>query len=116
MLLITSLTCLLPDSINHRKPTLHEYNQAEHEKLEAQSIELVTLKTMEKTNDELMDEKTELTEITTVQMEQTPEEKKENTPTTPIVKPVQDIEMVPIESEKCPLEETQSPKEWFDQE
>ena len=111
MMLVTLITCLLPDSINHRKPTLHEYIRAEHEKLEAQSIELVALKTMEKTNDELMDEKAE---IITVQIEQTRGEKKEekeNTPTTPIVKPVQEIEMVSIETEKRPLEDSQSPKE-----
>ena len=116
MMLVTSITCFLPDSINHRKPTLREYIRTEHEKLETQSIELVTLKTMEKTNDELMDEKTE---ITAVQVEQTPrgeekekeEKEKENTPTTPVVKPVQDIEMVAIKSEERPLEECQSQKE-----
>lgn len=105
MFLVTSITCFLPDSINHRKPTLQEYIRIEHEKLEAQTIELVTLKTMEKMNDELAEEKTE---INAVQMPVTPTDNKENgdedQPTTPIVKPVQEIEMVTIEADQTPSE------------
>ena len=40
----TSLTALLPESVNHRKPTLREYANEQHRLLEAQSIEMVQLK------------------------------------------------------------------------
>ena len=51
MISVTSLTFLLPDSINSRKPTLREFAQTQHEQLEAESIELVTLKTLEHSNE-----------------------------------------------------------------
>ena len=47
MALITSITFLLPDSINFRKPTLKEFANKEHERMEMSSIELVQMKTME---------------------------------------------------------------------
>lgn len=40
----TTLTALLPDSVNRRKPTLREYANEQHKLLEAQSIEMVQLK------------------------------------------------------------------------
>lgn len=51
MLATTSITFLLPDSINFRKPTLKEFANKEHERLEKCSIELVEMKTMESEND-----------------------------------------------------------------
>ena len=50
-LIVTSLTFVLPDSINSRKPTLREFAQAQHDLLEAESVELVTLKTLEQSNE-----------------------------------------------------------------
>lgn len=47
MTFITSITFLLPDSINVRKPTLKEFANKEHERMEMSSIELVQMKTME---------------------------------------------------------------------
>ncbi|KNB45334.1 protein zinc induced facilitator-like protein [Blastocystis sp. subtype 4] len=60
MIICTCLTCVLPESINHRKTTLREYVQLEHDRLEAQSIELVNLKAKEQSNDS-MEEKVEVT-------------------------------------------------------
>lgn len=51
MVIVTSLTFILPDSINRRKPTLREFAQAQHDQLEAESVELVTLKTLEHSNE-----------------------------------------------------------------
>lgn len=51
MIVVTSLTFLLPDSINARKPTLREFAQMQHEQLEAESVELVILKTLEHSNE-----------------------------------------------------------------
>ena len=47
MAINTSLTALLPDEINSRKPTLREYANEQHKLLEAQSIEMVQLKNEE---------------------------------------------------------------------
>ena len=52
MLVCTAMTLILPDSINYRKTTLHEYALAEHAKLEQSSIELVEMKVMEETKEE----------------------------------------------------------------
>lgn len=68
MIICTCLTCVLPESINHRKTTLREYVQLEHDRLEAQSIELVNLKAKEQSNDS-MEEKVE---VTTEQASQSP--------------------------------------------
>ena len=51
MALTTSITFLLPDSINFRKPTLKEFANKEHERMEMSSIELVQMKTMESETD-----------------------------------------------------------------
>ena len=52
MLVCTAMTLILPDSINYRKTTLHEYALAEHAKLEQSSIELVEMKVMEETKED----------------------------------------------------------------
>ena len=59
MIVCTCLTFVLPESINHRKTTLREYVQSEHDRLEAQSIELVNLKAKEQSND-AVEEKVEV--------------------------------------------------------
>ncbi|KAK8827551.1 hypothetical protein WA577_007098 [Blastocystis sp. JDR] len=51
MALTTSITFLLPDSINFRKPTLKEFANKEHERMEMSSIELAQMKTMESETD-----------------------------------------------------------------
>ena len=60
MILCFSITWILPDSINYRKPTLREFARLEHERLEATSIEIVELKKREDMNDNLKEEKVEV--------------------------------------------------------
>ena len=47
MALNTSLTYLLPDSVNRRKPTLREYAKQQHAMLEERSVEMVQIKNEE---------------------------------------------------------------------
>ena len=47
MALNTTLTYLLPDSVNRRKPTLREYAKQQHAMLEERSVEMVQIKNEE---------------------------------------------------------------------